>query len=176
MNTFVRFKRLLRGKFLRGSSQTWTPTSLVAFVALFLSGVAYCADAVAIHEAVAKGLVSVEVSGMGASTGDAITVVVREKTSELLILKLEEGTVFSAQDSSVQNMVGARIRGLPVGGNRFQSASQIVLTDNNPHTLIVEAYCMDFHKSNPSSASVFSVSTPDCAPCEATQKRAGATY
>ena len=58
-------------------------------------------------------------------------------------------------------MVIAGIRGKQVNAQQFTPESKIILTDTNPATYVLEAYCAEFHKDNPSPSVSFSLDTSD---------------
>lgn len=128
---------------------------------LFSPASALCEDAIALHEAVAQGLISADVSSLGGATGDTLQVTVRKLARQPLRLKLDAGTVFNPNRANMQSMVGARIKGEFTGERRYRAFSEITLKDDNPHRLVVEAYCLDFHKDNPTAGSHFAMTTPD---------------
>ena len=99
-----------------------------------------------LSEAIDKGLVEVEITGMGASSGDSINLELTRLTPYTIEIEVPKGTVLLASDMA-QNMVVDKVRGI------------IVLDSAEPQTFILKAYCLDFHKENPSSNTKFSVGT-----------------
>lgn len=134
---------------------------LVLLCALFLVGVtsplALGQGAIPLEQAVKDGKVEVEVKGIGGSTGDAILIIARRKVPEVLRLTLTAGTVFKSTSGTVQNMVGACIKGERVGDNSYRPTTEIVLADNEKHSYVIEAFCLDFHKPNPGSSDAFTI-------------------
>ena len=122
---------------------------------------AFGQTAISLEQAVKDGKAEVEISGIGGSTGDAILIAVRRKVPEVLRLTLTPGTVFKSVSGTVQNMVGASIKGERVGENSYRRASEIVLADNDKHSYVIEAYCLDFHKPNPGSSDSFTIASVD---------------
>ncbi len=122
---------------------------------------AFGQSVIPLEQAVRRGKVEVEIRGIGGSTGDAILLTVRRKVPEMLRLTLAPSTVFKSTSGTVQNMVGASIKGERVGENSYRHTNEIVLTDNNKHSYVVEAYCLDFRKGNPGPSDRFSIAPPD---------------
>jgi len=117
--------------------------------------------AIPLDKALKDGKVEAEITGISGSTGDAILIVARRKVPEVLRVMLTPGTVFKSVSGTVQNMLGAFIKGERVGEKSYRPATEIVLTDNERHSYVVEAYCLDFHKGNPGASDSFSITPPD---------------
>ncbi|MGA2034856.1 MAG: ankyrin repeat domain-containing protein [Thermoguttaceae bacterium] len=122
---------------------------------------AFGQTAVPLEEAVKDGKAEVAISGIGGSTGDAILIIARRRVPGVLRLTLTLGTVFGSVSGTVQNMVGAAIKGERVGENSYRPATEIFLADNDKHSYVVEAYCLDFHKANPGPRDSFTLAAPD---------------
>ena len=118
-------------------------------------------DTVPLDQAIKHGKVEALITGLGGSTGDAILITVRRKVPDVLRLTLAPGTVFMSALGTVQNMAGASIKGERVNENSYRPATEIMLVDNDNHSYVIEAYCLDFHKGNPGRADRFSVTAVD---------------
>jgi hypothetical protein len=114
-----------------------------------------------LEQAQKEGKASVEISGMGASTGDAILIGVRRNVRETLRLHLEPGTVFQSRSGSAQNMVAVCIQGEMEGPTTYSPASEIVLSDDRRHSYVARGCCVDLEKSNPSDSDGFTISAVD---------------
>jgi hypothetical protein len=114
-----------------------------------------------LHAAVRRGLVKVKTLNVRGSTGDVILLELQRLVPEVLTIQLAPGTVFSSTSGTVQNMVGATVKGESVTAQTYSPSPDIVLTDDRPHCYVVEAYCLDFDKDNPSDTDAFSVAPPD---------------
>lgn len=116
-----------------------------------------------LEDAIRDGKVSSQITGVGGSTGDTIEVTLQRKVPQTLSLTLAPGTVLKSVDPSVQDMIVARIKGKRTRSNpgRYEVNSEIVLSDDNPHSYVIEAYCLDFHKANPGPTSSFTLERPD---------------
>lgn len=114
--------------------------------------------------AIGSGKVSARFCGNGASSGDAIAVVV-EKTARAgngtLTLTVPPGTRLESGTASAQNMVVAGVRGRAVGTDSYEPVSTIEVSDRGSSTYILEGYCMNFDKDNPATDTSFSLSSPD---------------
>jgi hypothetical protein len=118
-------------------------------------------QAISLEAAEQQGLIEAEITGSGGSTGDVILLHVKRRVARLLRLVLTEGTVLRSLDATVQNMLAAAIKGEMVGTSKYRPTSVIDLQDDHQHTYVIEAYCLDFDRDNPSSSSKFAVAEPD---------------
>ena len=136
--------------------------SIVALTTLvFALGSAAAGDPpIHLHDAVGQGKVSIEVTAIGGSTGDTIQVAVRRLGKDAIHLDLAPGTVFGSTSATVQDMVGSRIKGERAGTTAYSPLSAIYLPDDQVHTYVIEAYCMDFHKANPAAGNKFRMDAP----------------
>ncbi len=116
---------------------------------------------ISLHKAVNESKVKVEISGLGGSTGDTILLQIKRLIPLTMQLSITPGSVFKSESGKVQDMVFARIKGERMGDRKYRPSSKIVLTDNANHSYIVEAYCLDFHKSNPGKNDTFILTAPD---------------
>ena len=111
----------------------------------------------------------VRVTGLGGSSGDTLEIRIRRADPAPMIIVLEPGTVFYSHSPGVQDMAGVTIRGerIATGDSRFQFATELVptaiieLDDDEEHTFVAEAYCLDFHKRNPHALDSFAIGKPD---------------
>lgn len=140
-----------------------TPSKIISIALVllssFFSGLARGEDLAA---AVAAGKVSVTFHGTGGSTGDAIEVVVTKtrKGGESLELTVPAGTRLTSGNAGSQSMVIASVKGQVFGGNRYIPSATIEAT-STPKTYVMDAYCAEFEKDNPSSATRFSLGRVD---------------
>ena len=136
-------------------------TGLVLLVLGVVCPTAPAQEPIPLGQAVEEGKVEAEITGLGGSTGDAIQVCVRRKVPQILRLTLAPGTVFKSTSGNAQDMVAAGIKGERVGEMTYRPTSQIVLSDDAEHRFVVEAFCLDFHKPNPTSKHAFALSPSD---------------
>ena len=111
-----------------------------------------------LSEAVDKNFVKAEMTGSGASSGDSINLKLTRLTHYTTEISVPKGTVLLASGAA-QNMVVYKVSGIPEGTMWITPISKIVLDSSEPQTFILDAYCLDFHKENPSSSTKFSVGT-----------------
>lgn len=133
----------------------------LAFAILCFPPTSSGATTLSLDSAVKKGKVALKVVGLGGSTGDTLLIKLRRTVPEVLRITLASGTVFTSASGSAQNMVAARLKGEQVTALMYRPAPVIVLRDDEEHTYIVEAYCLDFHKDNPGEGEAFLLSTVD---------------
>ena len=101
-----------------------------------------------------------KIHGTGSSSGDSLklTVAPRGKGSAReVVVKVPPGTRLGSSSKGAQGMVVAGVRGRSLGGDKFAPASEIRASTTEPRTYILEAYCADFHKANPSPSVTFKV-------------------
>ena len=118
-------------------------------------------EPIPLDQAIKDGKVKAEISGTGGSTGDSILLKVQRQTPDTLVLTMAAGTVFKNVGGNAQNMAGAAIKGERVGDKKYRRSATIVLEDSARHTYIIEAYCLDFHKANPSTTDSFTIAPAD---------------
>jgi PKD repeat protein len=109
-----------------------------------------------LSEALDNDFATAEITGSGASSGDSLNLKLTRKTSNSIEITVPKGTVMHASGGA-QDMVVWKLRGIPEGTQWIIPVSKIVLDSSEPQTFILEAYCLDFHKDNPSSSTRFSV-------------------
>lgn len=116
--------------------------------------------------AIAAGKVTAVFRGLGGSSGDAVQVTVARTPKAgagRLVLVVPPGVQLRSSTPSVQDMVIASVRGRMVSETRFAAASEIVVTGTGPVTYLLEAYCSEFEKDNPSDSTTFTLQMPNAA-------------
>jgi len=111
-----------------------------------------------LSEAINKGFVKAEITGRGASSGDSINLKLTRLTQYTTEIQVPKGTVLLSSGTA-QNMVVYKVSGMAEDSMWLIPMSKIILYSSEPKTFILEAYCLDFHKENPSSSTKFSVGT-----------------
>jgi hypothetical protein len=106
--------------------------------------------------AVSAGTVSVTFHGTGGSSGDAIQAIIATtpKTSGDLVLTIAPGTRLQSENPSAQNMVIAGVKGQLVSENSYTPTREI-MASAVARTYVLDAFCTDFEKDNPSSETTF---------------------
>ena len=112
--------------------------------------------------AVSAGKVTVTIHGTGASSGDAIeaTIATTQKAGGTLVLTIAPGTRLQSRNSSAQNMVIASVKGQMVNETSYTPSSEITASET-PQTYVLDAYCTDLEKDNPSSETKFTLGKVD---------------
>ena len=116
--------------------------------------------ALTLSQALAQGLIDAQFRGTGSSSGDSIMATLTRNVPRTLEITVPPGMVLASNSPSTQDMVVLRVRGIPVGGDQFEPASSMRLTSDTPKEFILEAYCLDFDRDNPSGSTGFSVGEP----------------
>jgi hypothetical protein len=104
------------------------------------------------------------IQGRGSSSGDALTVKVARKgrgNPRDVVLNIPPGTRLRSSSGSAQSMVAAGVRGRLVSGNMIAPESQIRSSGSGPTNYILEAYCAEFYKNNPSPSVTFKIGGQD---------------
>lgn len=131
----------------------------LVFVYLFFICTANAEDLAA---AVAAGKVSATFQGTGGSTGDSVMVTVKKKNSVGgdITLTIPTGTRLESRNSSEQDMVISSVRGVMMGEGTY-SPNSVIQASSSPQTYILDAYCAELDKNNPSTGNSFSLGTVD---------------
>ena len=115
-------------------------------------------------QALAAGHVTVQFRATGASSGDSVLLTITKTAaapSSTLSLTVAAGLRLNNITGSGQSMVVERVRGKMINQRSYVPGSTIVLSDTNPATYMLSAYCAEFHKDNPSPDSMFGVALPE---------------
>ena len=102
-------------------------------------------------QAIQHGLVQVQITGNGASSGDAINIGLTRTGPETLEIELPRGTILVSTTPGFQDMVVHAVKGRISGpmDQMYYPASRIVLDDDEEQWFVVEAYCLDLYGDNP---------------------------
>ena len=117
-----------------------------------------------LQEAIASGTVTAEFIGIGGSSGDSVRMQLSKGTNAgngPVELSLPPGSVLLSNDPNAQSMMVVGVRGIDLGGNRYQPESQILLNGNEAVVYLLAAYCIQFEKQNPSAATRFTLKPPN---------------
>jgi hypothetical protein len=110
-------------------------------------------------QAIEHGLVLVEITGNGGSSGDSINIGLPRTQSETLEIELPRGTVLGSTTSGFQDMVVHAVKGRISSPTAlmYSPTSRIVLDDDEEQWFIVEAYCLELHGDNPEYSTRFTL-------------------
>jgi hypothetical protein len=117
-----------------------------------------------LNEAMQNGYVTISFSGLGGSSGDSvIATVTRTKAagSRRLSLSVRPGTMLRSRTGGEQSMTVAAVKGQMVDSSRYSPSERIVISSENIVRYLIEAYCAEFTKDNPSDTTAFSLEPPD---------------
>jgi len=117
------------------------------------------ASPVTLADALDQQLADIQILGMGGASGASIQVIARATGSQSVSIGIAPGTVLRSSVPGEQDMVVRQLLGLRQGDQRYVPADVIFLhaAAAKPVTYIVDAYCLNFHKGNPSATTSFSV-------------------
>jgi len=111
-----------------------------------------------LSEAVKNGWVKVErIYGVGSSSGDSIMIDIKRVVNYTLEIEIEAGREITTSIDSEQNMIIRGIKGKPKDAAMYEPRVKITLDAQEIETYILEAYCLDFDKDNPSEQNRFSI-------------------
>jgi hypothetical protein len=96
----------------------------------------------------------------GAASGSAALLKVRRMVPEDLTITVETGLTLVSSEPQRQDVGVLRLLGATAGGRRYTPATTIVLQDDDEHTYLIEAYCLNAHKDNPRSGMAFTMGGP----------------
>lgn len=104
--------------------------------------------------AISQRVVFAQFEGTGGSSGDVIRINIKktEKAAPgMLVLTIPPGSLLRSSNPFEQSMVISSVRGKSVGVMSFLPETKIVLPNTELVTYILEAYCAEFEKDNPSA-------------------------
>lgn len=106
-------------------------------------------------DAVEQELVDVQVQGTGYASGSSIVLNIQRLEPRFLQISVEPGTVLVNSIGSQQDMIVRQLLGINEG-DQYYPCNDILLTNDRPEEYLVEAYCLNYGKDNPSEVSSFS--------------------
>lgn len=109
-------------------------------------------------DAISQGLVRAEFSARGPASGSVALVNVRRLVEQDMVLTISSGWVLRNENLDEQDVVVRGPLGVPTTGLRYREARQIEITSEDTYPFVLEGYCIEAHKENPS---VDAVLTPD---------------
>jgi hypothetical protein len=107
-------------------------------------------DAISLVDAIDGGLVRAEFTGTGSASGAAVLLRIARTSPDELTIFVPAGLLLVNADDDEQDMVVRRLLGTSIGGARYQPATLIELRDDDEHVYVLEAYCLEAHRDNPS--------------------------
>ena len=114
--------------------------------------------AVSLADALSQKLAEFQILGTGAASGNSVRLVAVTSGGPYSTVKVEPGLVLRSSAPGEQDMVVRRLLGWRVDEQSYNPADLIYLTGiAGSQTYAVEAYCLNFHKDNPSSGASFTL-------------------
>ena len=140
----------------------WVSLRLLAAIAAALMICTGSARAEDLAEAVASGKVSAEFEAMGGSSGDVMAVTVKklDKNGPDIPLTVRAGTRLKTGNADEQEMYIAGLKGLLMNGDRYRPVPGMEASDE-PATYVLDAYCAEFEKENPSPGGGYAMGAVD---------------
>ena len=117
-------------------------------------------EGVALPGAVDQAFVEAEFKSTGAASGDSVLLGIKRLVVRDLSVTVPAGLLLQNPSAGEQNMVVRGLRGEAVGGDRYRPVSAMVLTDDDRREYILEAYCLDVEKDNPSEGGALFLAEP----------------
>jgi tetratricopeptide (TPR) repeat protein len=112
---------------------------------------------ISITDAISAGWVSVQLHGLGVTSGDSILLSIIRQVDFDLQLQIPTGLLLVNTSLEQTDMVVRKLRGKMVGQTQFEPVDAIHLTDNLEHAFFVEAYSLDFDLIDPKPDTTFTV-------------------
>jgi hypothetical protein len=113
---------------------------------------------ITLSDAISQGLIQATFNGNGHCAGECIKLTIKSQvTYPLEITPPTLGTVLMPTASGAQSMVILQFQGID-HGSTYTPETSMELTDQTPVTYVFRAYCLEFHKANPSSSDQFTMS------------------
>ena len=104
--------------------------------------------------AIASGKVSARFRGNGGSSGDVVEVTFSKRYGgDGMVLTVTPGTRLRSGTPGIQGMVLAGVKGEKTGVSGYYRRESMVV-DATPRTYVLEAYCAEFSKGNPTSSTL----------------------
>ena len=140
----------------------WVTIRLLRVIAATLMMFTASAQAEDLAAAVASGKVSAEFEAMGGSSGDVMAVTVKklDKNGPDIPLTVRAGTRLKTGNADEQEMYIAGLKGLLMNGDRYRPVPGMEASDE-PATYVLDAYCAEFEKENPSPGGGYAVGAVD---------------
>jgi hypothetical protein len=110
-----------------------------------------------LEEALKLGSLQGGFAGTGGSSGDSVVLRAKGKLKLEICPEFRRGTTLANANAGAQSMVLASLRGIPEGAY-LRPVAHLRFEPEVEAEYIFEAYCLDFHKDNPSGSDQLSMS------------------
>ena len=130
---------------------------LLLCIAMSLANAVRAEPPVPLHQALAEGKLTAQVTALGVPSGDALLLSVRRAPDTLPFrLVLEAGTRFRPDNIKQQTMAGLRIRGEMSGDGK----SEIPLDEDRDYQLLLEAFSLNITEEVPNLGDAYQIEAP----------------
>lgn len=112
---------------------------------------------ISLSDAISQGVVQATFNGNGHCAGECIKLTVKSQVAyPLEIAPPASGTLLTTTSAGAQSMVLAQFQGID-HGSTYTPATSMLVSDQTSVTYVFRAYCLEFHKANPSSSDQFTM-------------------
>jgi TQXA domain-containing protein len=138
---------------------------LIVLLGLTLWSSAYPQTATpTLQQAIAAGQANTRFYGTGGSSGDSVMVEVSKgpkAASGPKTVTVPPGSQLESSQGGAQNMMVLGVGGRVTGPSTYAPSDNIVIPETGTATYILNAFCAEFHKDNPSESTQFTLRSPD---------------
>lgn len=128
---------------------------------LMLASTADAAVNVTLEDAIRQNKVKVNVQSLGGATGNGVRVDVQSLVGEELRVQVEPGTVLLNASAKHQNLGVGALKGELSINNTYIPGKVMVLADRKRHSFLLEIFCLDAAKPDPSRGTSLKVAVKD---------------
>jgi len=135
---------------------------LPALLALVLSAGLYAQQS--LLTGIQSGAVRADFSGTGGSSGDSVKVRVAKGPKAApgpAEYTVPEGSQLASSDAAAQSMTILGVKGRVISETSYEPAFSITVPEKGSATYMLAAFCVEFHKENPSESTHFTLQPPD---------------
>lgn len=116
---------------------------------------------ISLQKALSNDWITVSFAGKGSSSGDAILMEIGRKTNKPLKVYVIPGTILKSNEPNAQDMILSQVKGEMTGDRTYSPSDFIDLSSEEPIKYLLEAYCLNFDKDNPSTTTNFRIGNVD---------------
>ena len=117
-----------------------------------------------LQSGIQSGAVTADFTGTGGSSGDSVKVRVAKgpkATPGPHHYDVPPGSQLASSDAAAQSMTILGVAGLATGENTYRPTSVITVPSVGSAVYLLQAFCSEFHKENPSPYTHFTLGEPD---------------
>jgi hypothetical protein len=117
-----------------------------------------------LQQAIAAGEANARFYGNGGSSGDSVMVEVSKgpkAASAPKTVTIPPGSQLESSEAGAQSMMVLGVAGRVTGSGTYTPSDNIVVPVTGLVTYILNAFCVEFHKDNPSESTHFILRSPD---------------